>query len=539
VTAFIKLNNARTNDSYTNSSIQHFLKLCELDIQLHVYTDYDILMEKICNLKKKNICIEKVNFDELKIVKLIRSFPFKLPENRNTDKDNEQFLTLMNCKVEFLKKSIENNIFHSNYFAWIDFRIFHVLGDNAKYLEYISKCSLKPNLYIPGCWERGCNIAEITNQINWRFCGGFLIGDKENIHKFWVSNVHCLAKILKEKGVLLWETNIWHIIDATYYNLEWWKADHNDSIIQIPNTFIQKRNMSLQSGCKFDRISVLAASNKFVTSSASMIDFEGKRILNIRTVNYRLTREGRYLINNPNGWLETENLCCLLDNTLCPDTSTICIISKPQLQSRWPEIQGVEDIRLFEFENKLHFIGTQREYSSIPVNRMIMGEYNLIHRCMENCKVLEPEIPTNCEKNWVPIVLNKELFFIYKWYPMEIGKLVDGKLKIVTRHNTGFVFQGIKGSTIFLEEKEGEKIGIVHFSEEGMPRKYYHQIVWLNGSLQPVKISEPFYFFLEGIEFCIGFTLIDARTMRCWISRHDCDTSWIEFDYTQLRSILL
>ena len=53
---------------------------------------------------------------------------------------------------------------------------------------------------------------------------------------------------------------------------------------------------------------------------------------------------------------------------------------------------------------------------------------------------------------------------------------------------------------------------VVHFSEkEFLERHYFHTLIMLDRiTMKPLKYSEPFYFNNRpGIEFCIGFTIVD------------------------------
>ena len=80
------------------------------------------------------------------------------------------------------------------------------------------------------------------------------------------------------------------------------------------------------------------------------------------------------------------------------------------------------------------------------------------------------------------------------------------RLEIVSSREIHFPwFPKIRGSTCFQETEEGY-LGLVHFSEEGPPRKYSHMMILLDkSSLLPVRVSRPFCFFTHSVEFCIGF----------------------------------
>jgi hypothetical protein len=84
---------------------------------------------------------------------------------------------------------------------------------------------------------------------------------------------------------------------------------------------------------------------------------------------------------------------------------------------------------------------------------------------------------------------------------------------------------------LFIEKKgEDRLLGVVHFSEETMPRQYYHCLVELDSNnLRPTRISKPFCFLSVGVEFCIGFTMMEEQEKYVfWISQMDRDAAMIE-----------
>jgi hypothetical protein len=156
---------------------------------------------------------------------------------------------------------------------------------------------------------------------------------------------------------------------------------------------------------------------------------------------------------------------------------------------------------------------------------MIIGEYDPIMCEYNNCLVANPPYDTICEKNWIPLVKNGEEFFIYKWWPMEIGKMNynSNTLEIVTKHKiNSYPFHKVRGSTTFVDNCD-YLVGVVHFSEETTPRRYYHILVALDKeTFKPMKFSDNFNFQYLGIEFCIGFTIKNGEYV-FWISKMDRD----------------
>jgi hypothetical protein len=207
-----------------------------------------------------------------------------------------------------------------------------------------------------------------------------------------------------------------------------------------------------------------------------------------------------------------------------------------RLPSNQCYIHGLEDIRLYSVGDTLKFIATNINYSPSGSNKMIVGEYNADTLSFSNCRITDSPYNSWCEKNWIPIVNRDENgketeYFIYKWWPMEIGKLNPEtyKLEIVKTHFMNAPeFSRVRGSTRFIDNGN-YLVGLVHFSECTLPRRYYHILVALDReSLKPLKFSDTFSFLHIGIEFCIGFHIQENESNESnsgryifWISTWD------------------
>jgi hypothetical protein len=129
-----------------------------------------------------------------------------------------------------------------------------------------------------------------------------------------------------------------------------------------------------------------------------------------------------------------------------------------------------------------------------------------------------------------------EEFFIYKWFPLEIGKLnaETRRLEIVQKYNiTAPDFHRARGSTPFVDTGDC-LVGIVHFSENTLPRQYYHIMVSLDRqTLAPLKYSQTFHFQHIGIEFCIGFTMRNGEYI-FWISKMDREPAMVSLSMDKI-----
>jgi len=179
--------------------------------------------------------------------------------------------------------------------------------------------------------------------------------------------------------------------------------------------------------------------------------------------------------------LDEDSMSPISYNILRDDTIELDETAYPE--SDRCNIYGLEDIRLYEYNNQLRFIATNRNYAPVFKNRMVIGDYNIENLSYDNCQIIESPQNSQYEKNWIPICYNGEECFIYSWFPMDIYRvnLETNTLVPVCRHLDTIIapnFYRVRGSTTFVEFGD-VLIGVVHFSEETVPRQYYHMLVSL------------------------------------------------------------
>ena len=406
------------------------------------------------------------------------------------------------------------------------------------------------------------------NNVCWRFCGNVIWGSPLAIRyfrslydKYFKVFLHLSSykSDVKKKGILSWEVNFWAWLEVMIddWNPIWYAADHNDSLFHIPNKYIcsklgeryldyydisQRKNNDIVKIQKYDYLNEFG--KNYTPMSASYIFINGKHFLNTRYINYRVLENGNYWWDSEEGrTIRNKNIF----SELIPDTLSPVIFLEMK-EWKIPSYkknglsEGIEDIRLFPSESpskdifNIQFIGSTFSYSPNEKIRMIYGNYNIYSgECLDTYIVESPN-DTWCEKNWIPIqrssILSSkeeeeeetlETWIIYKWHPMEIGRIVDinvdvnteniksKKLDIQIRHNTSsFIFRNIRGSSCFVKDiVEGTEglVGVVHYSEDRHPtRHYFHRLVLLDKiDFKPLKYTDPFYFCNIGVEFCIGF----------------------------------
>lgn len=513
-------------------------------------------------VKKSNITIILFNMEEDSWI-YQASLPYKdrLPFVRNSEKDTFEHVTLTQMKVEFLQKAIEMVGESAGIFAWIDPNICHLFPNplsSINYLNYLSRQTFidSPFIALPGCWDQKGSVD--FNNVCWRFCGSFLIGDAASIRGLNVIYKHFYPVLLKEKNTMTWEVNMWAQLEIEgVFTPVWYKANHDASIANIP-TSLYSQNLS-ENDCvcieyKYPEIP------GFFPSSASHIKGIA-HILITRYVNYKIGPDGRYTIFHPQGQLRTMNLLSTLsdDLTMIEDSHFIdenAIGIPTYMEGRYA---GLEDVRLFgALDGGIGFVASSASYTPNNSIRVVRGTVQSEVRGKGKTSfvkgvVLQPPdgVYTPCEKNWIP--LDKPDCYIYRWHPYEIVH-VDGEKTMVISSKviSNTLFENVRGSTVPIwSEMDSCYICLVHWSKEPTkvlekptkePTKvfetkvsetkvltkvsseslqYYHMLVKLDQEYSVTSWSQPFHFTKIGIQYCLGFVLIDPTTYGFWFSEND------------------
>ena len=495
----------------------------------------------------------------------------KLPASRNVEKDTLEYMVYMHSRHEIIEDAMSENPWDSTHFAWIDFnspKLFSKKQESFSKLQEIAHYPFPLNTaYFAGCWSK-LEDAAVATSIHWRFCGAFFLGDTKSFLQFADLYRARFGEFFRETGVFCWEVNFWAWLEAKAgWTPTWYRGDHNDEMLNVfagvsADTYAMPLDILSKKEYAYPAI------ESFLPGSASYLEHLGKHYLNTRFVNYWMYPSGYYRFNNPELVIENRNYLSELDAaTLEPkDFREMCERTIygtdgapliPPKKDKRPFSIGLEDVRLFSgADSKVRFIATNVEYSPVQKNRMVVGTYDLGSATYQDCRVVvPPDANSWCEKNWIPVLFSDngtlEERFIYKWSPMEIGRVdpATNKLQIVLRHEVRpWIFSRLRGSTPFVdapldvlsEDSNTEYlVGLAHFSEEHSPRHYYHLLILLEKrTLRPVRYSRVFYFERLSIEFCIGMSVRPMENERSkyvfWISRFDRDPICLEVDACSL-----
>lgn len=185
-------------------------------------------------------------------------------------------------------------------------------------------------------------------------------------------------------------------------------------------------------------------------------------------------------------------------------------------EPQW-DFVGLEDARLFRWNDKLYTCGVRRDLDTIGTARMELCEIEVNEDSVVETSRFRIPGPGNndtyCEKNWVPII-DKPFHFIKWTNPTEVVKVnpqektcettyiskdvlelqrdLRGGSQIIT---VGNFYLGCTHEVVFFDSEVGRKDAI-----------YLHRFVVWDKDFNIVNLSKEFSFMGGHVEFCAGMS---------------------------------
>lgn len=235
----------------------------------------------------------------------------------------------------------------------------------------------------------------------------------------------------------------------------------------------------------------------WVAMNPSVCVHNGDLFTTIRTVNYKISHEGRYQIRgndmgelSPENPIRTRNYLASMDSAL--NLFSVEEIHPAPYTPLFGSVLGYEDMRLFSFEGELMFSTCVRDMNAEGWCEQAVGLVSDGH-----AKVIRPNKPQVHEKNWMPFPVGNSLKFVY-----QLGQIIDLEGEIGIASPT---IEGLRGSSQVIPHQSGW-LAIVHEARvkpDGQ-RYYNHRFVWMDIRGRLRKVSRPFYLHDKQIEFVAG-----------------------------------
>lgn len=211
---------------------QTLLTLLPEDVDIYVWTDQD--MSDVFHPHLHVLFSPLTAFDTYT---LCMGSGLTLPEQRTVSKDTQEYMALMNTKLEFLLKAIPYMNPTKETIAWIDCGITKIFKDIEAARHQLRTIANHPwnltRMLVPGCWNMTTPVS--PSVICWRFAGGFFMAPCNLVALLSSLQSAQLRLLVGLQVRLTWEVNVWAMMEekAPHY-FQWYKGDHDNTILQTP-----------------------------------------------------------------------------------------------------------------------------------------------------------------------------------------------------------------------------------------------------------------------------------------------------------------
>lgn len=259
-------------------------------------------------------------------------------------------------------------------------------------------------------------------------------------------------------------------------------------------------------------------------------------LINVRWINYNYNKNGSKNII-PSKWLSM-NSKFKVDLNFKRITPEIFLQEDFENEFQKSPGLGLEDIRIFYYNGSFYYIATYfdqvRQTTSISSSIYDMSDNSYIL----NRNVILPEIYDTdniklVEKNWSFLEYNGELCVVYKWFPLQIGKINYNTNKMdikKIKYNIPDYFKDSRGSTPGYIA-DGEIWFVLHKGQKSISDSYNYQHFFavFDLDMNLIRYSELFKFGDCRVEFCIGLIVKNDKII---LSYSLLDTQSIISEYS-------
>lgn len=225
--------------------------------------------------------------------------------------------------------------------------------------------------------------------------------------------------------------------------------------------------------------------------------------LTVRAVNYTLSNGFHVKGDDPS--YRSRMLLASLGEDLQIQTCT-----EVQLPDDLPvsstEALGFDDPRPFIWRGSLWCVSSARQVNPDARPDMVLARIDDSDRerpILKDWRVLKSGVPPRWEKNWMPMVDEDKLSFIYTLDPTRILSAAGDEILNEPADIAAETFLGGSQAVPY----EAGWLSVIHeFEWVDRKRRYFHRFVWLDKGLRLRRFSRRFYMIAAGYEFVAGLT---------------------------------
>lgn len=273
---------------------------------------------------------------------------------------------------------------------------------------------------------------------------------------------------------------------------------------------------------------------KLYCSTPTIIEYDNDSyLINFRWINSKWSNDGRRT-TRPYQWI-SHNSKVIFDSNFVKKSDEVFLDYNFTKEKNYAGL-GLEDIRIFKFKDNYYYLSSyfdeKRNKTSVSSNIFNIDDngYKL-----KNNIILPNNYDTNkiniIEKNWSFFEYNNELCVIYKWYPLQIGKINydTNKMNIIEiKYNIPDCFTDIRGTTCGYT-KNNEIWFVLHKGIDNKKYKYnrggnsndtnttyydyQHCFAVFDLNMNLLRFSEMFKLGGCKVEFCTGLIVKEDKVI--------------------------
>jgi predicted GH43/DUF377 family glycosyl hydrolase len=272
--------------------------------------------------------------------------------------------------------------------------------------------------------------------------------------------------------------------------------------VRANRTWYTQTLFGLGVNCVFRQIDVPPARTGWSLFNPSVVMHEGRLLVNVRSSNYAIGDDGRYVIPPEDGETIRTHNCLAADDQVGYWTADYETSGFP--------VEGLEDVRLNSVDGELVASATIRNWigydGTCRIGVGTLDRFDSISNLRCHKTVSERH-----EKNWMPIVGRRE--WLYSCHNHDRTCLVreDGADWTVTGHaKAPPVARSFRGGSQLVPTGDGKWLAIIHEVAFAGVRVYEHRFVLFDEDhdWKITHVSPPFAFReTRQIEFCAGLAI--------------------------------
>jgi hypothetical protein len=233
---------------------------------------------------------------------------------------------------------------------------------------------------------------------------------------------------------------------------------------------------------------------------------EAEKCCVLRSVNYQLLDDVTYDIFDPDQIVRTRNYFLVLDDNFDVLTCEAMDARSDDSGRFLFPVTGFEDCRLFFCRGRFWCSCTVRDRNA--EGRCEVAVLGLDDdRNITEAYVLRGFRPHLHQKNWVPLVSNDELYFVYSTDPTAVLKYDFDRndVELFRSSTPGAALGSFRGNSQAVAVEDGWLYLVHERKQVNEYRRFYqHRFVLMSEDFRVQRFTEPFCFLHKGVEFCAG-----------------------------------